>query len=137
MAFAIKKSAPVHFPKAKPAKKADYLSFVRTLPCVVTGQMPVEAAHVSYAAPQYGSYGRGKGRKIGDRFALPLHTSVHRDQHNHNEREWWANLQINPHLIALILYGLWSEYGDKAHPFAVAIINQNLAARGALREAGE
>lgn len=134
MAFAIKKSAPVHFPKAKPAKKADYLAFLHTLPCVVTGRSPVQAAHVSFKAPQFGAYGRGKGHKVSDRWALPVCADAHEDQHRHNEEQWWANLRINPHLLALVIYGLWSEMGDDAQPFAVAIINQNLAARGALRD---
>jgi hypothetical protein len=134
MAFAIKKSAPVHFPKAKPAKKADYLSFLHRLPCVVTGRRPVEAAHVSFKAPQFGAYGRGKGHKVSDRWALPVCSDAHADQHKHNEEDWWLNLGINPHLVALIIWGLWTEYGDEAETFATAVINQQLAARGALRE---
>lgn len=137
MAFAIRKSAPVQFPKTKPAKKADYLAFLHTLPCVVTGRSPVQAAHVSFKATQFGAYGRGKGHKVSDRWALPLCADAHEDQHKHNEEQWWANLRIDPHLLCLIIHGLWSEYGDDAHPFAVAVINQQLAARGALREAGE
>ncbi len=101
MAFAIKKSAPVHFPKGKPAKKADYLAFLHTLPCVVTGRSPVQAAHVSFKAPQFGAYGRGKGHKVSDRWALPVCADAHEDQHRHNEEQWWANLRINPHLLAL------------------------------------
>jgi hypothetical protein len=116
--------SPLYFPKRKPAKKADYLSFLHSLPCVVTGRHGVEAAHVSFAAPEYLHYGRGKGTKADDRWALPLSPEAHRDQHSHNERDWWARQGIDPHLLALVIYGAWSAMGDDAEPFCIARINQ-------------
>jgi hypothetical protein len=36
---------------------------------------------------------------------------------------------VNPHVLALTLFGLWSDLGDDAQPFAAAIINQQLQER--------
>lgn len=124
MAFEIRKSTPIAFPKRKPAKSKDYLSFLHKLPSCVGPSYPVEAAHVSFAAPQYGHYGRSKGTKAPDRWALPLHPDEHRRQHQGNEREYWASVGINPHILALTLWGLFTDMGDDAEPFAIAVINQ-------------
>lgn len=123
MALAIRKAEP-YFPAKKQAKSSGYMAFIRSLPCAVTGQSGVEAAHVSYANPTYGHYGRGKTQKAADLFALPLTSEEHRRQHSMNEREFWESTGINPHLLCLKLWGVWSNYGDEAHPFAEAIIHQ-------------
>ena len=116
-------------PKAKPRKQADYLSFIRALPCAVTGVFGVQAAHVSYAAPEYGAYGRGKQSKVSDRWALPLSPEAHARQHSMSERDYWLSVGKNPHETALILFGLWSEYGDLATDFATAVIMQRIFQR--------
>ena len=112
------------FPNRKPTKNKDYLSFIHELPCVVSGKSPVQAAHLSYAAPRYGHYGRGKGSKAPDRWALPLHADEHSRQHSGNEEQFWKAAGINPHVLALTIHGLFSDMGDEAAPFATAIINQ-------------
>lgn len=111
-------------PKRKPAKSKDYLAFVRKLPCCITGSYGVEAAHLSMAAPRYGHYGRGRQSKAPDRWALPLSPGHHAHQHGIGERAFWDVYDIDPHILALTLYGLWSDLGDDAQPFAAAIINQ-------------
>lgn len=111
-------------PKRRPAKSKDYLAFLHTLPCTVTGRHEVQAAHVSFASLPYGAYGRGKSHKVNDRWALPLCEEEHRRQHNMNERDYWDSVGINPHLLCLILWGLYSDMGDDAQPFAAAIIHQ-------------
>lgn len=122
----IANQSQAYFPKVKPAKKADYLSFLHTLPCCVTGRYGVEAAHVSFAAPEYLHYGRGMGHKADDRWALPLSSEAHRAQHSANERDWWASQGIDPHLLALVIYGAWSAMGDDAEQYCAARINQLL-----------
>lgn len=79
------------------------------------------------AAPQYGHYGRGKGAKAPDRWALPLSPDEHARQHRIGEEAFWRRHGINPHALALTISGLWSDMGDDAKPFAIAIINQHLA----------
>lgn len=116
-------------PKAKPTKKAAYLDFIRSLPCCVTGRYGVEAAHLSSAAPRYGHYGRGKQRKASDRWVLPVAPSSHSRQHDIGEKAFWEEVGINPHILALTLFGLWSDLGDDAQPFAAAIINQHIQER--------
>lgn len=123
MAFEIRKTEFTPFPKRKPAKSKDYLSFLHSLPCVVTGASTVQAAHVSFAAPHFGHYGRGKGTKAPDRWALPLSPEEHARQHSMNEQAYWQSVGINPHLLALVIWGLFSDMGDDAEPFAIAVIN--------------
>lgn len=125
---------PDETPKRKPRKNGDYLAFLHNLPCVVSGEREVQAAHLSFAAPRYGHYGRGKGSKAPDRWALPLSAGEHRRQHSMNEESYWRSVGINPHVLALTIFGLWSDMGDDAEPFAAAIINQHLADAGRLRE---
>lgn len=137
MAFRIASFAarPEPTPKAKAKKNSGYLSFVHRLPCAVSGQYrDIEAAHLSMGSTRYGHYGRGKGSKAPDRWALPLSADQHRRQHTMNEQVFWAQAGIDPHLLALAIFGLWSDLGDDAEPFAAAIINQSLAAAGRLRD---
>lgn len=129
MAFRIAHQGPDLTPKAKPKKEATYLDFIRELPCVVTGKYGVEAAHVSYSNPTYGSYGRGKGTKVSDRWTLPLSPEQHRIQHSMNEAEFYEDRGINPHLISLIIYGLWTEHKSAALPFATAVIMRGVTER--------
>lgn len=128
MAMQIRKQEYTPLPKLKAKKNAGFIAFLHQLPCVITGRMPVEAAHISFAANEYGHFGRGKGTKAPDRFALPLHASVHREgrdsQHSNNERDWWAGHGIDPHRLALVIFGLWSDMKDDAIPYAAAIIKQ-------------
>ncbi len=121
-------------PKRKATKSKGYLAFIHSLPCCVSGEYGVEAAHLSSAVPQFGHYGRGKGSKAPDRWALPLSPTQHRIQHFMNEMEFWRRAGIDPHVLALTIFGLWADMGDDAQPFAAAIINQRLAAAGRLRE---
>jgi len=132
MAFRINNQGGQPFPKSKPVKRSDYGAFIRSLPCCVTGRRPVEGAHLSYAAPHFGHYGRGRGTKAPDRWMLPLCPEEHRRQHAGGEADYWYGVGLNPHVLALTLFGLWSDLGDEAEPFAVAIINQHLASRGNL-----
>ena len=120
---------PQYFPAKKQTKNAGYLAFLRGLPCAVTGKYGVEAAHVSFANPEYGSYGRSKTQKVADLFALPLSPEEHRRQHGMNEREYWSETGINPHLLCLNLWAVFTNYGDEAQPFCEAIINQTRLAR--------
>jgi hypothetical protein len=115
-------------------KNKDYLSFIHALPCCVTGAYGVEAAHLSSPALQLGHYGRGKSSKASDRWALPLSPAQHRIQHSMNEMEFWRRAGIDPHVLALTIFGLFSDMGEEAEPFAAAIINQGLALAGRLKE---
>lgn len=112
-------------PRRQPreAKAAAYLDWIRTLPCVISGETPVEAAHVSTAAIFYGHPGRGKGQKADDRWALPLAPALHAKQHAGNEMAFWKWTGIDPHRLALVLHALW-EQGASAD-YAAIIIEQH------------
>ena len=116
MATAVYK-APTAFPQTAPKlskkqrQKSDgHLAFLRTLPCIVTGSRPVEAAHVRYGDARYGKYETGGGEKPHDRFAVPLSPEEHRKQHSMNERDYWTLAGIDPLHIASML---WINTGDE------------------------
>lgn len=140
MALAIRK-APTAFSlqptgkNSKPVKDKPYLEWLHELPCIVTGKTPVEAAHISYAAPEYGKLGRGKSQKESDRWAVPLHAEQHRRQHSMNEREYWQSVGINPCIVALSLHAICPDTQR-----ALLIINSlrrpDLTPRGELDQPG-
>lgn len=120
-------------PRRRPKKRSDYLSFLHKLPCIVTGRYGVEAAHVSYKNAMHGHFGRGKGTKAPDRFALPLCPEEHAAQHAMNEREYWQSKGINPHALANTLWGLFSDYDEaEAVTYCTNRITQGLAVAGRL-----
>lgn len=90
-----------------PVKDKTYLEWIRTLPCVVSGRFPVDAAHISYAAPEYGKTGRGKSQKASDRWTIPLSPDIHRAQHDTSERSYWISIGIDPCVVALSLWGAY------------------------------
>lgn len=128
MAYRLSHTFPDQTPKRRPEKRSDYLSWLHTLPCCVTGRNDVEAAHLSSANPWYGHYGRGRGTKAPDRFALPLSKAEHNKQHSMGEAEYWASTGINPHELAVTLFGIHADYdGFEATQRAEARIRAGLA----------
>lgn len=95
-------------PKQRSPRKTDarHLAFIRMLPCLVTGRGPVEAAHVRYADLPKGKRYTGKGEKPDDRWAVPLHPEVHREQHSMSERAFWDKQGIDPCAVALQLFAV-------------------------------
>lgn len=89
----------------------DHLSFIRSLPCVVTGRTDtVEAAHISYADERFGKLGRGKAQKEDDCWTLPLCRAEHDTQHESDERLYWAVRGIDPCRVAAALYIHTGDY---------------------------
>lgn len=82
----------------------DYLNYVRSLPCVICGDtVTVEAAHLRVGSISHNkSYGAMQ-MKSSDKWALPLCTRHHREQHAMNELEFWAKHGINPFELAISL----------------------------------
>ena len=119
----VKPPRPVASKKTAPVKAAGYLEFIRTLPCLVTLSPHVQAAHLSKHNTAYGHFGRGKGRKASDRWALPLSTEAHRQQHDMgDEMKFWRMYSINPYIAALTLHGLWGDLGVGATEIANDLI---------------
>jgi hypothetical protein len=68
-----------------------HLAFVGAQPCLVCQRCPCDAHHLKFAQP------RALGRKVSDKFTVPLCREHHFELHRHgNEMAWWANLQIAP-----------------------------------------
>lgn len=112
MAFRI---APQMTTNHKPARRVldrDYVAWIKKLPCVITGRLGVEAAHVSFANMRAGASGRGKGQKVSDRFCLPLVPEQHALQHSVGEQKFWSDYGIDPHYLALALFGAYHENND-------------------------
>lgn len=110
--------------KKRPRKEShSHLDFIRSLPCLVSGEWPVHAAHIRYAEPRYGKAETGISRKPDDRWAVPLAPRFHTDgpeaQHKAGERAWWAERGIDPCQVAL---ALWGSTGD--HHTALVIIEE-------------
>jgi hypothetical protein len=92
-------------PKPNLRRRVKHLAFVRQLPCVACGKAaPSEAAHV-----RTGTDG-GVGVKPGDRYAIPLCTACHADQHRIGELSFWSALRIDPLNVSL---RLWMVSGDE------------------------
>ncbi len=98
-------NAPIGKPKKRTRDHDEaHLKWLRTLPCVISGTRPVEAAHIRYADPIYGKRETGKGEKPSDRWALPLSPDLHREQHAGSERAFWARYGIDPLRVASALF---------------------------------
>lgn len=94
----------------RPRVNADgHLKWVRTLPCLVTGQHGVEAAHIRFADPRYRKPAVGMAEKPDDKWVVPLSPAEHRRQHSMNEQAYWAEVGIDPVFVAMLL---WNNTGD-------------------------
>lgn len=103
---------PEPTPNKRPDKRKTYISWLHTLPCAVTGCNGIEASHVSFANGWYGHYGRARGTKAPDLFAIPLSVAEHARAHSMNEQVYWALVGIDPHLLGLTLWGIFSNYDE-------------------------
>ena len=84
-------------PITKPVRERDrnHLRFVASRPCVVCGRAPSDAHHLKFAEQ------RAMGRKVSDKFTVPICRLHHRDLHRRgDERIWWTSQGIDPLPIA-------------------------------------
>jgi DNA recombination protein Rad52 len=80
-------------PIGAPVRRRDkeHRRYVASLPCLVCGQSPCQAHHISFAQP------RALGRKVSDEWTVPLCVKHHDELHRFgNEKQWWHEQQINP-----------------------------------------
>jgi hypothetical protein len=90
----------------KPVRERDrnHLRFVSTQPCLICGRTPSDAHHLKFAEQP------ATGRKVSDKFTVPVCRTHHRDLHRRgNERIWWETQGIDPLSVAGTLW-------DKTHP---------------------
>ena len=93
---------------AKPVRERDrdHLRFVAAQPCLVCGRTPSDPHHIKFAEQ------RAMGRKVSDRFTVPICRLHHRELHRRgNERVWWQTRGIDPLAIAARLWALTHAEG--------------------------
>jgi hypothetical protein len=86
---------------SKPVRERDrdHLRFVATQLCLVCGRTPSDAHHIKFAEQP------AMGRKVSDKFTVPICRLHHRELHRRgNERTWWQSRGIDPLSIAASLW---------------------------------
>jgi len=97
----------------KPVRERDreHLKFVASQPCLICGRAPSDPHHIKFAEQL------AMGRKVNDRFSVPICRLHHRELHRKgNERAWWEKQEIDPLPAAA---SLWA----KTHAVSSAAIN--------------
>jgi hypothetical protein len=94
------------FPKSPPLRDRKYLDAVREMPCILSGLVPSDPAHIRFGG------GGGMGMKPPDNHVLPLAPHLHREQHQIGERAFWLDAMANHHgLLEMALIAL----AEKVH----------------------
>jgi ERF superfamily len=97
--------------KPMPERDREHLKFVASQPCLICGRTPSDPHHIKFAEQ------RAIGRKVSDRFTVPICRLHHRELHRKgNERAWWEKQEIDPLPAAA---SLWA----KTHAVSSAAIN--------------
>jgi hypothetical protein len=90
----------------KPVRERDreHLKFVAAQPCLICGRAPSDPHHVKFAEQ------RAMGRRVSDRFTVPICRLHHRELHRRgNERAFWQQQGIDPLAIAAALWARTHE----------------------------
>jgi hypothetical protein len=98
-------------PITKPVRERDrnHLRFVASRPCLVCGRSPSDAHHLKFAEQ------RAMGRKVSDKFTVPICRVHHRELHRRgDERIWWESQGIDPLPIAASLWTTTHEIAAAA-----------------------
>jgi hypothetical protein len=91
---------------SKPLRQRDreHLKFVAAQSCLICGRAPSDAHHIKFAEQ------RAMGRKVSDKFTVPVCRLHHRELHRRgNERVWWQKQGIEPLAVAA---ALWKKSHD-------------------------
>jgi hypothetical protein len=86
---------------SKPVRERDreHLKFVAAQSCLICGRTPSDAHHIKFAEQ------RAMGRKVSDKFTVPICRLHHRELHRGgNERAWWQQQDIEPLAVAAALW---------------------------------
>jgi hypothetical protein len=95
----------------KPVRERDrdHLRFVAAQPCLVCGRTPSDPHHIKFAEQ------RAMGRKVSDRFSVPICRLHHRELHRGgNERAWWEKHAIDPLSVAANLWAKTHQIASNA-----------------------
>lgn len=116
-------NAPSKGKKRPRAEDTKHLDWLRTLPCIITGTRPVDAAHIRYGDRAWGKRETGGAEKPDDCWCLPLCRQKHDEQHSGDERVFWARHGLDPLKLASALF---HNTGDDEQ--ASVILNEAWAA---------
>jgi len=84
-------SGSLSISKPVPERDRNHLRFVASQACLVCGRAPSDAHHIKFAEQ------RAMGRKVSDRFTVPICRLHHRELHRRgNERAWWEKQGMDP-----------------------------------------
>lgn len=91
----------------KKIKSKDYLDYIASLECVVTGRRPVSCHHESVTRKYSGSL-----KKYFDFGAIPLTHEIHLyERHEWGKQEFWARYELDPVQIVMKLLSEYIELG--------------------------
>jgi hypothetical protein len=99
----------------KPVRERDrdHLRFVAAQPCLVCGRTACDPHHIKFAEQ------RAMGRRVSDRFTVPICRLHHRELHRRgNELAWWQSQGIDPLAIAAALWARTHAVASPANPAA-------------------
>jgi len=91
-------------------RNREHLKYVAAQPCLVCGRTPSDPHHIKFAEQ------RALGRKVSDRFTVPICRLHHRELHRRgNERAWWETQEIDPLPAAANLWAKTHEIVSAAN----------------------
>ncbi len=106
-------------------KDGNHLDFIRTLPCLVCGAFPVEAAHIRMSSSIAAKRETGIAEKPDDCWSVPLCIQCHRtglkSQHSMGEYDFWQMHRIPPIFVSL---ALWQATGDYERGYKIIEVNR-------------
>jgi hypothetical protein len=100
---------------SKPVRERDrnHLRFVASRSCLICGRTPSDAHHLKFAEHC------AVGRKVSDKYTVPICRLHHRELHRRgNERAWWENQGIDPLPIAATLWARTHAVDSTAAEFS-------------------
>ena len=123
-------------PKRTPRVKNDrHRQFVKQLPCIcclIERGAEIQAddpMHIRSGSDLHGKDWAGGAQTSDDRWTLPGCRPHHNEQHAAgDELRFWARWGVDPHLLALVLWGLTGNHHE-----AVLVLRIHAARAGALR----
>ena len=96
-------------------KDGAHLDFIRSLSCIICGNnIETEVAHIRSNDIRVAKFNPGSHRPH-DRWTNPLCGKHHDEQHEMNEKAFWAQYGIDPIFTAMALYSVSGDYerGEK------------------------
>jgi DNA recombination protein Rad52 len=96
-----KTNLPISTPRR--IRDKEHLRYVAAQPCIICGRSPAQAHHLRFAQPS------ALGRKVSDKWTVPLCATHHRSLHSVGDEErWWREKGIDASAHAVRLW--WGNH---------------------------